>query len=68
MPSAIRPLASPSSMAGSQPGKFDLVLLFLALQRAQSSAHDLAGILVAAALDLRQHEAVKFVGQIDIAG
>jgi len=51
-----------------QRGKLRLVLLFLTFQRPQRGAHNLAGVLVAAALYLLQHEAVKLVGQIDITG
>jgi hypothetical protein len=52
----------------AQRGKLRFVTLFLAFQGPQGRAHYLAGVFVAAALYLLQHEAVKLVGQVDISG
>src|SRR5271157_4804621 len=51
-----------------QRGQLRLVLLFLTLQNAERCAHHFAGVFVAPALDLGEHEAVKLLGQIDVAG
>jgi hypothetical protein len=51
----------------SQPGKFGLILLFLALQRPQRGTDYFTGVLVPSALDLSQHEAFKLVDQVHIA-
>src|ERR1019366_2008355 len=51
-----------------QRGQLRLVLLFFALQNPQRRAHHLAGVFVTSALDLGEHEAVKLLGQIDVAG
>src|ERR1035438_7967169 len=52
----------------AQRGKLRLVQCFLTSQGPQRRAHDLAGVFVAATLDLLQHEAVELFGQIDISG
>ena len=48
--------------------KLNLVLLLLTLQGPQSGPHNLTGVFVAPTLNLLHHEAVKRVGQINIAG
>lgn len=44
------------------------MLLFFAIEDAECSADDFAGIVVSSALDLRGDKAVEFLGEIDIAG
>ncbi len=51
----------------SQHGELCLVFLFLALQGPQGCAHNFAGVFVTSGFDLLQHEAVKFLSQIDVA-
>jgi hypothetical protein len=49
-----------------QRDKLGLVLLFFALQCSKRCADNLTGVFITATFDLRQYEAVKLVGQIDI--
>src|ERR1700733_12735601 len=51
----------------AQRSKLCLVFPLLPFQCPQGSPHHLAGVFVAAGLNLLQNEAIKFVGQIDIS-
>ena len=54
--------------SGAQRGKLRFVLLLLALQSPQPGSHNLTGVFVTPALNLLGDEAVKLLGQIDVAG
>src|ERR1700687_1721633 len=51
----------------SQRGNLRFVLLFLALQSPQPSAHDLTGVFVTTGLNFFSDETIKLVGQIDVS-
>jgi hypothetical protein len=51
----------------SQRGELCLIVLFLALQRSKRRANYFPGVLVPAAFDLGQYEAVKLIGRVHVA-